>query len=220
MRWGLGWLRRKRALRQTIEVLEAIDALERRGRNPSIEAISAITGIEAEGVREAIDRATSQGLVVIEGEGPRLTERGREKILEHRTRYVHDLALRPPPPLATLYRIWEREVGDWENHLIRRHGVDEHVIRGLMNYQGHIEHVVPLTALAEGQRGEVVFVLGGRGAVRRLWDMGVTPGTEVIVAKKAPFMGPIEVIVRGTTLALGRGIASKVFVKPRGELNE
>jgi len=44
-------------------------------------------------------------------------------------------------------------------------------------------------------------------------DMGLTPGTEVTVIKAAPFHGPVELEVRGTKLALGRGLAEKVFVK-------
>jgi DtxR family Mn-dependent transcriptional regulator len=43
-------------------------------------------------------------------------------------------------------------------------------------------------------------------------DMGLTPGVEVVVVKSAPFHGPLEVIVRGSRLALGRGMAEKIFV--------
>jgi Fe2+ transport system protein FeoA len=47
-------------------------------------------------------------------------------------------------------------------------------------------------------------------------EMGLVPGTEVTVLRKAPFRGPIEVGVRGTSLALGFGVASKVIVKRSG----
>jgi DtxR family Mn-dependent transcriptional regulator len=43
--------------------------------------------------------------------------------------------------------------------------------------------------------------------------MGLTNGTDVIVVNAAPFNGPMEISVRGTTLALGRGLAEKVFVE-------
>jgi len=42
--------------------------------------------------------------------------------------------------------------------------------------------------------------------------MGLTPGTKVTVVKSAPFHGPIEVHVRGSILALGRGMAERIFV--------
>jgi len=44
-------------------------------------------------------------------------------------------------------------------------------------------------------------------------DMGLTRGTRVKVVNAAPFRGPIEVAVRGSALALGRGLASHVFVE-------
>jgi Fe2+ transport system protein FeoA len=71
-----------------------------------------------------------------------------------------------------------------------------------------------LTDLDEGRRGIIVRAVGGYGLVRRLAEMGLTPGTEVKLLKKGPFGGPVEVEVRGVALALGRGVASKVLVKP------
>jgi len=79
---------------------------------------------------------------------------------------------------------------------------------------------VPLTWLREGEAGIVSSIRGGYGrgygarwgAEKRLMDMGLTPGTEVLVVKAAPFRGPLEILVRGTRLALGRGLAEKVFV--------
>ncbi|MEM1588887.1 MAG: FeoA family protein [Candidatus Bathyarchaeia archaeon] len=71
-----------------------------------------------------------------------------------------------------------------------------------------------LTDLAEGEVGVVVKAVGGFGLVRRLAEMGLTPGAEVKLLKKGSFGGPVEVEVRGVALALGRGIASRVLVKP------
>lgn len=71
---------------------------------------------------------------------------------------------------------------------------------------------IPLTALREGQSGTVAFIRGGMGAVRRLTDMGLTPGTRITVIECAPF-GPVEISVRGSRLAIGRGMAIKVFVE-------
>jgi Fe2+ transport system protein FeoA len=76
------------------------------------------------------------------------------------------------------------------------------------------EEVAPLTNLCEGQKGIVIKALGGFGLVRRLAEMGLTPGVEVKLLRRCPFRGPLEVEVRGVALALGYGVASKVFVKP------
>ncbi|MEM3703640.1 MAG: FeoA family protein [Candidatus Bathyarchaeia archaeon] len=75
-----------------------------------------------------------------------------------------------------------------------------------------------LADLAEGERGVIIKALGGFGLVRRLADMGLTPGVEVKLIRKSSFGGPVEIEVRGVALALGRGVASKVLVKPiKGE---
>jgi DtxR family Mn-dependent transcriptional regulator len=57
---------------------------------------------------------------------------------------------------------------------------------------------------------------GRWGFEKRLMDMGLTPGTKVTVIKSAPFHGPIEVLVRGSRLALGRGVAERVLVEVEG----
>jgi Fe2+ transport system protein FeoA len=76
---------------------------------------------------------------------------------------------------------------------------------------------VPLTALKEGESGIVVSVKSGYGKAwglkRRLMDMGITPGAKITVVKTAPFHGPFEIMVRGYRLAIGRGMAEKIFVR-------
>jgi DtxR family Mn-dependent transcriptional regulator len=75
--------------------------------------------------------------------------------------------------------------------------------------------VVPLTSILDGRKGIVSYIAGGRGASQRLADLGLTPGTEVTVVKSAIFHGPLMVCARGTTLAIGRGLASRVFVRAK-----
>jgi len=74
--------------------------------------------------------------------------------------------------------------------------------------------IVTLLSLSAGDEGEVVSIRGGRGMVQRLLDMGLTPGTRIKVIRRAPF-GPIEISVRGYHLALGRGIAGRIWVRRR-----
>lgn len=73
--------------------------------------------------------------------------------------------------------------------------------------------ITELSNLSLGEKGVVVFVRGGTSACQRLLDMGLTQGTEVTVVNAAPFRGPIELAVRGSALALGRGLARHVFVE-------
>lgn len=79
--------------------------------------------------------------------------------------------------------------------------------------------MLPITELHDGESG-VITNIGGRGRhgrgwglERRLMDMGLTPGTRIIVVKSAPFRGPLEILVRGSRLALGRAMAKRVFVE-------
>ncbi|NWF87769.1 metal-dependent transcriptional regulator [Candidatus Bathyarchaeota archaeon] len=84
--------------------------------------------------------------------------------------------------------------------------------KGLEEVGKRKENLVALSALKKGQMGKIFFIRGGRNMLQRLLDMGLTPGTRISVIQAAPFEGPVEILVRGSKLALGRGIASKVFV--------
>jgi Fe2+ transport system protein FeoA len=67
-----------------------------------------------------------------------------------------------------------------------------------------------LSEFSVGERG-VVLVVKGEGAVRRrLFDMGVTPGAEIYLRKKAPFGDPLEVNLRGYELTLRKAEAACV----------
>jgi DtxR family Mn-dependent transcriptional regulator len=76
------------------------------------------------------------------------------------------------------------------------------------------ENLLALNELRAGQSGKIQFIRGGHTVLQRLLDMGLTPGTKVTLLKAAPFGGPIEISVRGSKLAIGHGIATKVFVDP------
>lgn len=61
-----------------------------------------------------------------------------------------------------------------------------------------------------GEKG-VIKLVGGDGKVRRrLFDMGVTPGAEVVMVKKAPLGDPIEVTIRNYELTLRKTEAALV----------
>ncbi|NIN51743.1 MAG: ferrous iron transport protein A [Nitrososphaeria archaeon] len=79
---------------------------------------------------------------------------------------------------------------------------------------------LPLTKLEDGESGVIIAIEVGRGRGwgfrKRLMDMGLTPGTKVTVVKSAPFRGPLEVLVRGSRLVLGRGMAARILVEVIG----
>ena len=70
-----------------------------------------------------------------------------------------------------------------------------------------------LSELRIGERATVTAV-NGEGAVRRrLFDMGITPGAEVYLRKKAPLGDPIEIAIRGYELTLRKAEAAHVEIK-------
>lgn len=73
-----------------------------------------------------------------------------------------------------------------------------------------------MKTLRETRIGETVKVvkLHGEGAVkRRIMDMGITKGVEVLVRKVAPLGDPIEVNVRGYELSLRKADAEMIEVE-------
>ena len=70
-----------------------------------------------------------------------------------------------------------------------------------------------LKELKPGEKG-VITKVNGEGAVkRRLMDMGVTRGTEIMIRKVAPLGDPIEVNIRGYELSFRKAEAEKIMVE-------
>ena len=70
-----------------------------------------------------------------------------------------------------------------------------------------------LSEFAIGETG-VIHLVGGDGKIRRrLFDMGVTPGAEVYLRKRAPLGDPIEITLRGYELTLRKSEADVVTME-------
>lgn len=71
----------------------------------------------------------------------------------------------------------------------------------------------PLSIIEEGKTVKVVKIIGGRGLVRRLYEIGLLPGAEIEVVRNSKH-GPV--IIRNKiagTFSLGYGVARKVIVE-------
>lgn len=73
--------------------------------------------------------------------------------------------------------------------------------------------VAKLGTVDVGVVGNIVKVNGEGRLRRRLFDMGLTPGAEVFVRKRAPLGDPIEVTLRGYELTLRKSEADFVDIK-------
>lgn len=77
----------------------------------------------------------------------------------------------------------------------------------------HVGDETSLDIVGIGTSGTITKV-NGEGKIRhRLFDMGLTPGAEVFIRKRAPLGDPIEITLRGYELTLRHSEAEFVIIK-------
>ncbi|MFR8012638.1 MAG: FeoA family protein [Clostridia bacterium] len=69
-----------------------------------------------------------------------------------------------------------------------------------------------LKEIKPGQSVSVVKLTGEGAIKRRIMDMGITKGVQILVRKVAPLGDPIEVNVRGYELSLRKSEAENIVV--------
>lgn len=70
---------------------------------------------------------------------------------------------------------------------------------------------ISLTELPLGKIAIVFQITSGQGACKRLNELGLIPGARVELVNRIS-SGPVMIRVKGSKLALGRGLARKVKV--------
>lgn len=70
-----------------------------------------------------------------------------------------------------------------------------------------------LNKVKRGKKVRVNKVIGNCALKRRIMDMGITKGVEVLVKKFAPFGDPLEITVRGYDLSLRRNEAENIIIE-------
>lgn len=196
----------------TEEYLEAIYRLNERGEAATTMRIAKELKVTPASATQMLKKLAKQGYLKHKPySGVTLTSRGKkvgkEILRKHRVmeKFLRTLGL---PDLRVHKDACELEhhiPDDLERAIYQRVGSGKRI--------SVPPRVVPLTSLLDGQKGVVSSIRGERGTSQKLADLGLTPGTEIGVVKSALFHGPLMVSVRGTTLAVGRGIAAKVFVR-------
>ena len=74
-----------------------------------------------------------------------------------------------------------------------------------------------LVEMGMGQKGVVAEVRGGHGLKRRLDAMGIRRGVRLAKTSGPYLRGPVTVRVGNAQMALGFGMASRVFVETEEE---
>jgi ferrous iron transport protein A len=72
---------------------------------------------------------------------------------------------------------------------------------------------IPLSEVAIKGKAKVVEIVQGSIIRRRIMDMGITKGIELVVEGKAPMGDPIEIQVRGYKLSLRKNEAKDIMVE-------
>jgi len=198
------------------------------------ESGAAKTGDLAKGLNVALGTVTNnvesmekQGLVLHEPyKGVRLTAKGRRKALDVVRR--HRLSERF---LTDILKMEWSKSHDAACKL--EHAIDsEDVLKPLDEVLGHPKtcphgNPIPLesgrvveersellTNLKQGEGGVIVKITDERrDMLQYLSTLGLVPGVAVSIEEKAPFNGPIIVKVMGTSYALGKNVASAIWVK-------
>ena len=68
--------------------------------------------------------------------------------------------------------------------------------------------------MRNGQRGEVIEIIGGRGMINRLGTLGIRPGLRITKIGSMFMRGPVTVQVGNAQVAIGFGMANRVIIKP------
>ncbi len=63
-----------------------------------------------------------------------------------------------------------------------------------------------------GESVRVIKLLGTGPVKRRIMDMGITKGVEIIIRKVAPLGDPIELTVRGYELSIRKSEAENILI--------
>ncbi len=203
----------KKRTPQTEEYLELLVRYKEQDKTPKVKDIAGDLGVSSASVSEMLNKLSRKGLVSYKRYGEiRLTppgeEMGRSVLRKHRL----------IEKFLTLIGVRKTKVH--EEACVLEHAVSDDVERALRkaiwkpeNPEINAEGIKRLSELKKGASGHVMFITGGESACRRLMDMGLTPGTKLKITRSSSRMGPVEIIVRSSTLAIGRGLADKVFVK-------
>ncbi len=199
------------------EYLEAIYRLIEKKEKITTTNISKLLKVSPPSVTEMLQRLDKEGYLKYESYGDiSLTKRGRDigKTVVRRHRIIEGFLERLGLQMHRIHdeacRLEHAISDDVEKAIDKDIGYPEKSPTGMQIPRA--KKIKPVIDLKSGEKGVVVEIKGGKGIVQRLLDMGLTPGNEIRVTKSLP-SGPIEILVRGSRLAIGRGIAMKILVE-------
>lgn len=210
------------------DYLKAIFAIENDGGAVGTNELAHRVGVGATSASHMMRKLAEQGMLSVEPyRGARLTPAGRRVALRTMRRHrVLECYL-----AAALGYPWDRVHAEAErlehaasdaliehmaaslgNPMVDPHGAPIPTSDGLIDEAVH-------RSLAELEVGEAARVARVRaddaGMLRYLDGLGIRPGSGVVVTSRAPFEGPIMLLVDGVTQSIGPSLAARVLVARR-----
>lgn len=204
------------------DYLEAILELETYKQPVRITDIAIKLNIAKASVNQTIAKFKGMGLVSQQAYGPvELTDTGRktaENICQRHKKLKQFLA----EVLGVQDEIAEKDA------CMMEHAVSTQTMERLADFlscNGYISDegstksnsgaraAIPLSGLKEGQKGIVVKVSSKGTVRRRIMEMGVITGAEILVKGFAPFGDPMELGIKGYSLSLRKSEAADIFVE-------
>jgi DtxR family Mn-dependent transcriptional regulator len=226
------------------EYLEAIYSINEKGRQAKNQELAVKLKVSPPSVTQMIQRLAEEGLVDYEPyKGANLTGKGmalaQKVVRKHRLleRFLYDYLKLPFEKVHDEACRMEHSLSDETTMALCKAldnpetCPDDLAIPSCPHETDNCDKCVetrerlnsehPLTTqlsnLKPGEQGQVAFIRSGKQSRKRIQDMGLTPGAFIKMVNAAPFKGPVEVEVRGTSVALGRGLASQVYINVEDE---
>jgi DtxR family Mn-dependent transcriptional regulator len=212
--------------KESEEYLEAIYKLEQKDGSAKTMQLANQLKVMPGSVTNTVEHLEKHRLVIHEPyKGVKLTEKGRKLALKIVRRHrlaerlltdilhldwskVHDEACKLEHNLSeTIVKLLEKALG---NPQTCPHGNPIPSELGKMN---EVKSEL-LANLSSGEGGIITKITEEkRELLQYLATLGLVPGTSVKIEEKAPFNGPIIVKAMGASYALGRNVASVIWVK-------
>jgi ferrous iron transport protein A len=76
-----------------------------------------------------------------------------------------------------------------------------------------MKKIIKLREMADNQGGVVKKIKSGGEIVRRIREMGIVPGAEIIILGRAPLKDPVAIKVKDFTLTLRNNEADFILVE-------
>lgn len=209
------------------EYMEALFHLQEKGKAVSTKALAVQLNLKPASITEMIKKLAARRLVTYRPyRGVTLTKNGRQAaavlVRRHRLseRFLADMLGVPWEDLHDEACKFEHVISDKvEEKLLEALGNPTTCPHGnpIPSATGEVSEqaTVPLSQFSPGESGDITKITEEKTEfLQYLASLGMLPGVSVRVEEVAPFGGPIIIKMRCGSYAIGRDIASNIYLKP------